>query len=101
MLVKIINQGQLCHRFWLVHESGDHLYPYAKRSRQSGRIHFAVARPGSHNNLASAEIAVIDESELERLVLEQQYSVRCRTADGQRDGLYNVAGRSIIRVDRP
>ena len=99
MLVKIINQGQLCRRFCLVHDSGDRLYPYAKRSRQSGRVHFAVARPGGQNNLASAEIAVLDEAELERLVLQQHYSVRCRTADGKRDGLYNVAGHSVLRVE--
>jgi hypothetical protein len=99
MLVKIINHGQLCRRFCLVHESGDRLYPYAKRSRQSGRIHFAVAKPGSQNNLASAEIAVLDESELERLVVQQHYSVRCRTERGTRDGLYNVDGHSILRVE--
>lgn len=92
--------GQICRRFCLVHESGDRLYPYAKKSRQGGRVTFVAAKPGAGNNCTSAEIQIADETELERLVLIQEYSVRCRTLNRARDGLYNVRGRSILRVER-
>ena len=99
-MTSTLEQGHLCRRFWFVHESGDRLYPYAKLSKQSGRVAFAVAKPGAGNNLASQEIPVSEEAQLEQMVIEQQYSVRCRTQNRQRDGLYNVAGHSIVRLER-
>lgn len=98
---RTLEQGQLCRRFWLVHSTGDRLYPYAKQSKGSGQVAFVVAKPGAGSNLASAEIPVTDEETLERMVLMQEYSVRCRTQNRTRDGLYNIHGHSILRVERP
>jgi len=95
-----LEKGQLCCRFWFVHETGDRLYPYVKQSTQSRQIAFAVAKPGTGNNLSSMEIPVTDDVRLEALVLVQHYSVRCRTAKNRREGLYNINGRSILRAER-
>jgi hypothetical protein len=100
MTETLLEQGQLCQRFWFVHVTGERLFPYAKKSSQGGHVAFALAKPGAGNNLASAEIAVTDEHTLEHLVLAQEYSVRCRTRNRSRDGLYNVRGHSILRVER-
>ena len=97
---QLLEQGQICQRFWLVHSTGDRLYPYARSPVRAARRRLLLAKPGTGNNLASAEIPVTDEDTLERLVLTQEYSVRCRTLNRSRDGLYNVRGHSILRVER-
>lgn len=37
--------------FYLVTESGDHLYPYQQKNQTTGRTSFRVGRESSHNSL--------------------------------------------------
>ena len=94
-MTSTLEQGQLCRRFWFTHKTGDRLYAYVKKSNRTGTLSWVVAKPGSGNNTADSEIPIFDEDDLMRWVSTQRYSVRCRTQNGARDGLYNPDGTSV------
>lgn len=93
-----LTQGQLCMKFHFLHESGERLYAYVKKSSSTGQLAWAVALPGTGNNKAAAEIPVADEEALVDMVCRQGYSVRCRTRSRLRDGLYATDGFSVKLV---
>jgi hypothetical protein len=90
-----LESKQFCMALKFTHMSGDVLYPSAKRDRRTGQICWTVAKPGTGNNTKEHEVAVFDEPTLIDYVAARGYSVRCRSTDGKRTGLYNPAGRSV------
>jgi hypothetical protein len=85
-----------CTALKFVHKSGDVLYPSEKLDSRTGRVCWTVARPGTGNNTKNQEIPVFDEATLIEYVVKMRYSVRCRSTDGKRTGLYNPDGHSVI-----
>ena len=96
----ILEQGQLCDAGRLTHVDGSALYPVAIRNRQTSRIAYIVARPGTGNNQREAAIEIVDAEELIRAVLGQRMSVRCQTVDGSHKGLFSPDGRNVSRAER-
>jgi hypothetical protein len=98
MTTAALEQGQLCRRFWFIHKSGDLLYPCVQKSRFTGRLGWTVAKPGTGNNRAIEKIDVFSEQALVQWAVDQRYSVRCRSDNGLRNGLYNADGHSVRLV---
>lgn len=89
-------QKMFCFEFHFLHKSGDLLYPVMVRNRDTNRLAFRVAKEG---NTVDDGLEV-NEAEMKRLVLQQDYAVRMSTLDGKRRGLYRASGRSITAVVR-
>lgn len=84
--------------FYLVHESGDKLYPVRIKNRDTGKIAFRVSKGGAGGNRKDAGIEVEDEYQMKKYVLEQGYAVRASTVDKSRYGLFKIGQRSILRA---
>lgn len=86
---------QLCLSLRFTHKSGDVLHPSTMRDNQSGTISWIVAKPGTGNNTKEHEIRVFDEATLIDYVVGKRYSVRCRSTNDSRTGLYSPDGHSV------
>ncbi|WP_305402237.1 hypothetical protein [Photobacterium leiognathi] len=84
--------------FYLVHESGDHLYPCRMKNKDTGKVCFRLSEGGKAGNTKEVGIEVDCELKMKDLVLNQGYAVRAKTLDKGRNGLYKLNQRSIIRA---
>ena len=84
-----------CHSFYLLHESGDHLFPIKVKNKKTGEVAFRVSKGG---NTIEDSIDITDEAELKRLVVSRGYSVRAATLNKSRKGLFKLERRSIVRA---
>ncbi|EOX4805143.1 hypothetical protein ACFKIT_003765 [Vibrio alginolyticus] len=84
--------------FYLVHESGDELYPYRIKNRDTGKVAFRVSEGGEKGNTKEVSEEIDCEYEVKRLVLEHGYAVRAQTLDKTRSGLYKLGQRSIKKA---
>ncbi|HAS6222287.1 TPA: hypothetical protein I7183_23050 [Vibrio vulnificus] len=85
-------------KFYLIHESGDHLYPCRIKNRDTGKVSFRVSKGGKNGNTKAIGQEVECELEVESLVLEHGYAVRAKTKDKTRNGLYKLNQRSILKA---
>jgi hypothetical protein len=83
--------------FYLLHESGDRLYPVKMKNQDTGRIAYRVSRGGTGGNTKEASLEV-DEAEMVRYVTRLGYAVRASTRDRKRFGQYKVGERSIKQL---
>ena len=84
--------------FYLLHESGDQLFPVRMKNRETGELSFRVSPGGKGGNTKNAGIEVDDEVEMKRYVIERGYAVRASTLDRSRNGLFKVGQKSISRA---
>ena len=84
-------------RFCFEHESGDVLYPYRIRSRQTGALRFVVSKIATKGKHARD---IDDEDEMVRLILNEDYKVRMKDPNTAREGGYRRTSPSIIGVRR-
>jgi hypothetical protein len=85
-------------RFWFEHQSGNRLYPYRLKNRDTGRSTFRVAKPGTGANRKENQSELDDVEEVFRHVFSLGYSVRMRGDDPKFNGLYARDGYSIVRT---
>ena len=81
-----------CRSFYLLHETGDRLYPVRMEDRDTGRKAFRVS-PGGNTKRDSIEVE--SEAELRRCVFVEGFAVRAATLTGTRTGLYRLGETSI------
>ena len=86
---------RLDRSFWFIHKGKTKIYPYRLKSRQTGKIAFRVAPPGTGANLTKNQLQLDDVRDVIRHVFEHGWSVRMRSPDWEVDGLYNKDGYSI------
>ncbi|WP_156498491.1 hypothetical protein [Oleiphilus sp. HI0079] len=85
--------------FYLLHESGDKLYPVRMKNRDNGQVAFRVSKGGTGGNTKEAGKEIMDEQEMKNLVLNEGYAVRAETKTGtKRRGLFKIDQRSIMKV---
>lgn len=84
--------------FYLLHESGDQLYPCRMKNRDTGKVAFRVSKGGEKGNTKEVGQEIDCELEVKRLVLEHGYAVRAKTLDKTRNGLYKLGQRSIKKA---
>jgi len=89
-----MTSNRVSNLFYFEHHTGDKLYPTKMENLNKGRVSFRVS-PGGNTKESSKEV---DEKDMERLVLQDGFSVRASTLNGKRAGLYKREGRSIRRV---
>lgn len=94
-------------RLEFVHKNGDLLYPTQITKNSSGKTSYHLKPPGldKTDNLVELE----DAAEAIRLVIEEDYSIRCRTLvatttnkEGtkiKRGGMYSIKGRNIKKYN--
>lgn len=81
--------------FYLIHSSGDKLYPYQLKNRETRELAFRVAAPGKRDAHGLSQ-ELTDISEVMSLVVEHGYSVRAKSlVDSARHGSYRLTGREI------
>ena len=85
-------------RFWFEHESGQRLYPYRLKNRDTGRVAFRVAKPGAGANRKINQVELDHVEDVFRYVFSLGYSVRMRGDDPKFNGLYSQDGYSIVRT---
>jgi len=84
--------------FYLLHKSGDKLYPVRMRNQDSGKRTFRVSPGGGGGNTKAMGLEIEDEQEMAQYVLERGYAVRAATLNRSRNGLFKAGHRSIVRV---
>ena len=84
--------------FYLLHETGDKLYPVRMKNRDTGKYAFRVSKGGAGANTKSAGLEIEDEHEMVHYVFELGYAVRAATIDRSKGGLFKVGQRSIVRA---
>ncbi len=81
-------------RFCFEHESGDLLYPVRMKNRETGNLRFRVGTPTTKR---PHELEV-EEDEMVRLVLDEDYKVRMKDPETGRHGGYRKTSPSIVGV---
>lgn len=94
-------------RLEFIHKKGDFLYPTKVTKESSGKKAFHLKPPGLDKTADLVEVE--DASEAIRLVIEEGYSIRCKTLiatvknkKGQprkRAGMYRINGRNITNYN--
>ena len=84
--------------FYLLHQSGDKLYPVKIKNRDTGKVSFRVSKGGAGGNTKESGIEIEDEYKMKKYVLEQGYAVRAATTSKSRNGLFKIGQRSIVRA---
>jgi hypothetical protein len=85
----------LCEMFYMVHESGDFLYPIKVKNIVAGVVAYRVSKAG---NTKEDSLDVFDDDVLKDMVINKGYSVRASSRNRKRKGLYNKNGKSIKRI---
>lgn len=93
-----MDKGIFSDLFYMVHSSGDKLFPVRVKNRSSGIAAFRVSPGGMGGNTKEAGMEVSNENEMKRLVLEEGFAVRASTVDRSRTGLYKMGQRSITGI---
>lgn len=84
--------------FWFEHRNGVRLYPCRVKRRDTGRVAFRVAQPGTGANRNVNQIELEDVGEVFYHVFALGYSVRMSGLDSRLNGLYSKDGYSIVRT---
>lgn len=83
--------------FYLVHDSGDHLYPVRMKNRDSGVSAFRLSKGGTGGNTKANGREENNEAKVLDLV-KSGWAVRASTKNGSRSGLYKLSQRSIAAI---
>jgi HNH endonuclease len=92
-------QERISRAFSFILNSGTELFPVQMKRRGTGSIAFRVSPGGAGGNTLEASEEV-DEETMVRRVLEEGYAVRCKSLDGNTNGLYKHGHRSVREVRR-
>jgi len=92
------NRELFSNLFYLLHQSGDKLYPVKMKNRDTGKVAFRVSRGGTGGNTKESGMEIEDEYLMKKYVFEQGYAVRASTMNKSRNGLFKIGQRSIVRA---
>ena len=92
-------QERMSRRFSFILNNGTEVFPVQMKRRDTGTIAFRVSPGGTSGNTLEASEEV-DEETMVRKVLEEGYAVRCRSLDGNTNGLYKHGHRSVREIRR-
>ena len=94
-----VAQERISRRFSFVLNNGTEVFPVQMKRRNTGTIAFRISAGGTGGNTLEASEEV-DEETMIRKVLEEGFAVRCRSLDGNTNGLYKHGHRSVREVRR-
>lgn len=83
-----------------VHKLGDLLYPVKSLNLDTGRRTYRYSEGGIDGNVKYKKVKETESDEEIADKAERGYSIRCRTANGSRDGMFKRGGRSVIAFKR-
>lgn len=92
-------QERISRRFSFVLNNGTEVFPVQMKRRDTGTIAFRISAGGTGGNTLEASEEV-DEETMVRKVLEEGFAVRCKSLDGNTNGLYKHGHRSVREVRR-
>lgn len=92
-------QVRISRRFSFVLNNGTEVFPVQMKRRDTGTIAFRISAGGTGGNTLEASEEV-DEETMILKVLEEGFAVRCRSLDGNTNGLYKHGHRSVCEVRR-
>jgi 5-methylcytosine-specific restriction endonuclease McrA len=92
-----ISQERISRKFSFVLNNGTEVFPVQMKRRDTGSIAFRVSPGGKGGNTLEASEEV-DEDTMVRKVLNEGYAVRCKSADGNTNGLYKHGHRSVREI---
>ncbi len=87
--------------FYLLHQTGDRLYPVRMKNRKTGRVAFRVS---DHGNTLADGLEIDDAETMYDYVVNKGFAVRAATLNRSRDGLFRPDQRSIrelVIVQKP
>jgi len=93
------SQERISKKFSFVLNNGTEIFPVQMKRRDTGVIAFRISPGGTGGNTLTASEEV-DEDTMIRKVLEEGYAVRCKSLDGNTNGLYKQGHRSVREVRR-
>lgn len=93
------SQERLSRKFSFILNNGAEVFPVQMRRRDTGSIAFRVSLGGTGGNTLEASEEV-DEETMARKVLGEGYAVRCKSLDGNTNGLYKCGHRSVREIRR-
>ncbi|MFW5454364.1 hypothetical protein [Thioalkalivibrio sulfidiphilus] len=92
-------QERISRRFSFILNNGTEVFPVQMKRRDTGTIAFRVSPGGTGGNTLEASEEV-DEETMVWKVLEEGYAVRCKSLDGNMNGLYKHGHRSVREIRR-
>lgn len=93
------SQERISRRFSFILNNGTEVFPVQMKRRDTGTIAFRISPGGTGGNTLEASEEV-DEETMVRKVLEEGYAVRCKSVDGNTNGLYKHGHRSVREIRR-
>jgi hypothetical protein len=93
------SQERISRKFSFVLNNGTEVFPVQMKRRDTGSIAFRVSPGGAGGNTLEASEEV-DEETMVRKVFNEGYAVRCKSLDGNTNGLYKHGHRSVREVRR-
>jgi len=93
------SQERISRKFSFVLNNGTEVFPVQMKRRDTGSIAFRISPGGTGGNTLEASEEVEEET-MVRKVLNEGYAVRCRSLDGNTNGLYKHGHRSVREVRR-
>ncbi|MDX1723731.1 MAG: HNH endonuclease signature motif containing protein [Pseudomonas sp.] len=93
------SQERFSKKFSFVLHNETEVFPVQMKRRDTGSIAFRISPGGTGGNTLEASEEV-DEETMVRKVLNEGYAVRCKSLDGNTNGLYKHGHRSVREVRR-
>lgn len=93
------SQERLSRKFSFILNNGTEVFPVQMKRHDTGVIAFRVSPGGMGGNTLGASEEV-DEDTMVRKVLEEGFAIRCKSLDGNTNGLYKQGQRSVREVRR-
>jgi len=98
-LAMAASQERISRAFSFILNNGTEVFPVQMKRRDTGVIAFRVSPGGTGGNTLSASEEV-DEETMVRRVIKEGYAVRCKSLDGNTNGLYKHGHRSVREIRR-
>jgi hypothetical protein len=90
-------QERISRIFSFILNNGTEVFPVQMKRRDTGVIAFRISPGGTGGNTLVA-CEEVDEDTMVRKVLMECYAVRCKSLDGNTNGLYKHGQRSVREV---
>ncbi|MBC7609273.1 MAG: HNH endonuclease, partial [Polaromonas sp.] len=90
-------QETISRKFSFILNNGTEIFPVQMKRRSTGAIAFRVSPGGKGANTLEASEEV-NEKTMARKVIVEGYAVRCKSLDGNTNGLYKHGHRSVREI---